>query len=156
MVVAALLLSRYQMTDIVEARLRKELAGVAGVRYSHDEDTLVVRYRTEVVNVPKEFKSAQKTVEKIAEERPSLTGFKLETYDFPHKPSDPPRAFQAVQVNHDWVRNYSSWKMDAGDRQIDGTGKARYYYLTWGTKADPKLIALVRSAFEKGTHPISK
>jgi len=53
MVVAALLLSRYQMTDIVEARLRKELAGVAGVRYSHDEDTLVVRYRTEVVSVPK-------------------------------------------------------------------------------------------------------
>gem|GEM_PF-4005162 len=154
MLVANILAFQSVKTDAVEARLRTALAHVAGVHFADDHGTLVVKYRTKIVVVPAETKAVRRMVEKLPEEIPSSTGFKLETYDFDHKRGEPPRPRQAVRTNANWMGDYGTWKMDSRDRQIDGTDKARYYYFAWGSKADPKLIAKVRSALEKGTHEL--
>jgi hypothetical protein len=156
MFAAAIAMAQVGSPDAMEARLRKVLAGVPGVRFSHNEETLVVKYRTEVAKEPKQSKSFHKMTEQVSIERPTLTGFEVETYEFPHKPSEPARPMQAVRTNPNWIRDYGTWKVDATDRQVDGTDKGRYYRLEWGSNANPQVILRIRRALEKGTHALER
>jgi hypothetical protein len=94
-------------------------------------------------------------LDKVPQERPTATGFKLETYEFPHVAGTPPRPEQAARMNPNWLRDYGTWKFDAVERQVDGTSRARYYYLAWGFKANPKILAAVRSVLESGSRSLS-
>ncbi|MDR3690331.1 MAG: hypothetical protein P4L46_13195 [Fimbriimonas sp.] len=154
MVVAALAFAQFQISSTIEAKLKHELSGLKGVAFSRDSDTLVVRYRTHIVHVQRQTKMKPVKREHLPEEQPTLTGFKLETYDFDHKATDPPRFEQAVRTSASYLRDYGSWKMDSVDRQIEDADRARYYYLEWGNRADPKVIAAIRRALESGTRPI--
>lgn len=155
MLAAVILFAQVGATAPVEARLRRDFAEVPGVRFSHDGDTLVVKYRTVKVKVPKGSKARAVMREQVAEERPMPTGFILETYEFQHKPTEPARPMQAVREDPNWVRNYGTWKMDAGDRQVVGADKARYYYFEWGSKTDPRIVALIKKAIGYGTKALN-
>ena len=154
MLAAIMVIAQHQNIQSVEAHLRKDLAAISGVQFTNDGQSLVVKYRTRIVQEGLARKSAKKMVEQESIERPTSTGFKLETYDFDHKRSEFARPMQAVRLNPNWIRDYGLYKVDAVERQIDGTDRARYYYLEWGSKADPSVIAAIRHAIETGTHPL--
>jgi hypothetical protein len=151
MLAAAILFAQVDTQRSLEARLHKVFAGVQGVRFGQDGETLLVKLRTVTVTAPKRTKSVSVMQEGEQEERPALSGFILKTYEFPHKPSEPARPMQAVRLNPNWVRDYGTWKMDAGERQVIGADKARYYYFEWGNKADRKMLADIKKAIEYGT-----
>ena len=141
----------------IEARVRGVLSSERGVKYSHDQDTLVVKYKTHFIKVFPQSKSALKPdVKKELEEHPASTGFSLEVYEFPHGQNEPARPEQMVRMNPSWMRDYGSYKLDAVERQVDGKDMGRYYYIEWGNELDPKLIAKIRQALEQGTHPIKQ
>jgi len=152
MLIAAVVLFQTVTADALENRLRRDLASLQGVKFGKEGDTLVVRYRMEVVKTPKSSKAVTRMVELVPEERPKLTGFKIETYEFPHKDADPPRPMQAVRTSRLWLRDYGTWKIDAQDRQVTFTDRGRYYYLAWGSKADRKLMEKIRYDLEWGSH----
>ena len=80
MVLALLLVTQMAKHDVVESNLKQALASVPGVTFKNEEGTLVVRYRTRIVNVRPASKSAQPPsvmAMKRPEEQPSETGFKL-------------------------------------------------------------------------------
>jgi hypothetical protein len=154
MVIAALLFAWLGQPTSLETRLRKELGGIAGVKFSQDGDTLVVTYRTKWVNVRKESKSRQPTYQTIPNEVPSVSGFKLKTYEFSHNASDPPIIMQAARIHPDCIEDHGAWKVDADNLQVDGTNKARYYFFEWGLKADSAVVKRIRGALEFDAHPM--
>jgi hypothetical protein len=149
LIVSALALAQTPL----EARLRHELADLRGIQFTQDEETLTVRYRTENVKQRAESMSRAPVLKMVMTEIPSPTGFKLETYDFAHKPTDPPRAMQSVNVGPDG-HDRGTWRWDAKDIQIKGADQARYYHLEWGSKIDPHLLAKIRRTLELDTTPI--
>ena len=150
----ALLFAQTTRPHAVEVRLRAELAGLASVQFGRDNETLIVKYRTEVVMAPKMSMAAKVKKEMAPMERPTPIGFKLETYEFDHSASEPQRPEQAVRTNPNWLADYGKWKVDAVERQVDGQNRGRYYYLEWGSKANPKMIQNIRAILEKGTRPM--
>ena len=139
----------------VEEKLRSLLASTKGVKFTHNADTLIVKFRTHQVKVPRPSKSRSPRLEEfIPSEQPTDTGFQLEVYEFPHAQGQPPRLMQAVRMNKNWVRDYGSYKMDAADRQIGRTDTARYYHFEWGNKLDTTLLSKIREALTQGTYPL--
>ena len=153
LVTASIVLSLFPKT--ISARLHHLLDSLPGVKFTADAKSLTIKYKTEIVNAQKQQKSAKRMEELVPQERPSAYGFKLETYDYPHKRNEPPRATQAVRTNSKYLRDFGTYKVDAVERQVDGKDFARSYYIEWGFKSDPKLIAKIRSTLEANTHSMT-
>lgn len=133
-----------------QLQLLSMLKGIQGVSFRHDGETMVVKYR--MIHVKERLKTkAKRTVMQMrVSEIPGPTGFKLETYEFPHSATERPRPFQAVLAGPEG-RPEGAWRWDARDLQIAGANRARYYYLAWGSRADPKMLAVIRHTLEVGT-----
>lgn len=124
--------------------LRQAEHATASLRDAHciaqQNGGLEIYYHAQVVRVHATYKSRTGTgnPRTYASLKPKDDGFVLTTYVFEHKPSDPPRAYQAVKRKGD--------TFEFGDYQLEGTNEAVYLNFKWGPHTNSRLLNEFRHA----------
>ncbi len=121
---------------------------------SLSDGELKVQYRIKKFETTRHYKDKAHINHYYPEYGPDDSGFEIDATLMDHKNGTPKVDYQAVKVDgQPFQTHYKGgyWLFDYTDRQIVGKSQALHFYVAWGRKLPPTLLARLNQAAQVGT-----